>query len=105
LYKAGQINASIFKEKMEISQKNLKITQVAMVKGVMNCPKRLNLEKIENSFVTVTGESGKTQMTLKAEYVYQYDEDVYQRLQNAYELNGKGTLEKLWQQAKPITLS
>ena len=44
-------------------------------------------------------------MTLKAEYVYQYDEEVYKRLQNAYEMDDKEGLEQEWQWAEPIVLS
>jgi phage regulator Rha-like protein len=78
-------------------------TYLVLVKGFTCIPKRLNVIKCENNFITVAGMSGKTQMKLKAQYVYQYDEEMYQKLRNAYELNDKGTLEKVWQQAKPIT--
>jgi hypothetical protein len=74
-----------------------------IIKGFKGEPACLEAKNIKNNFVTVAGKSGTTQMTLKSKYAFCYDENLYKRLKNAYENNDKEGLEKLWQQAKPIT--
>jgi hypothetical protein len=71
--------------------------QPVVIKGFKGEPVYLRAINSENNFVTVAGKSGKTQMTLKSKYVFHYDENVYKRLKNVYEMNDKEGLEKLWQ--------
>jgi ABC-type transport system substrate-binding protein len=96
---------TIHQEKSGFLRKKVKCLYPLIIKGFMSQPSKLDAVKCEKNFVTVLGRDGKTQMRLKAQYAYYYDEEIYQKLRNAYKSNDKETLEKLWQQAKPIAVS
>ncbi len=76
-----------------------------IAKGFRGEPAKLDAIKYEKNFVTVLGKSRKTQMRLKVKYVYQYDEETYQKLRDAFDSNDTEALEREWQKAKPITLT
>jgi hypothetical protein len=99
----GRFMSSILCPKDKKSCVSAEITQPIIVKGFGSEPKRLGLKNVKNFSVLAIGENGNTEIELKTKYVYQYDEKTYQKLRNAYELNDKEALEKLWQQAKPIS--
>ena len=80
-------------------------TQLVIIKGFMGEPGLLRAVKLKNNFVMVVGKSGKSRMKLKDKYIYQYDENVYHRLCNAFDSNDSEALEQEWQKAKPIALS
>jgi hypothetical protein len=95
----------IIQGKNGILRKKSKILYPLIIKGLMSEPNKLNAVKVENSFIVVLGRNRKTQIRLKAQYGYKYDNILYQKLQNAYETKDKKELEKLWQQAEPIAIS
>lgn len=90
---------------MKKNVKSTEYTQPVMVKGFKGEPETLNSVGIENLFVTAAGKGGKTQMRLKIQYVYQYDDETYQKLRDAFDSNDTEALEREWQKAKPITLT
>ena len=97
--------STIILRKMKKALKIAKKSQLVIIKGLRGEPEALNYERIDNLFVTVVGKSGKTQMRLKIRYVYQYDEETYQKLRKAFDSNDTEALEQEWQKAKPIALT
>jgi len=91
--------------KTEFSQEKTKKLQPVIVKGFRGEPARLDAVNIGKNFIIVVGKSGKTQMKLKDKYVYQYNEETYQKLRNAFDSNNSEILEQEWQKAKPIILT
>jgi len=87
---------------MKFYEKKTNISEPVIIKGFMGEPTRLKCVNIDNISATVVGKSGKTQMNLKVKYVYRYDEETYQKLQNAFDLGDIKALDKEWQQAEPI---
>ncbi len=79
-----------------------KMLQPVIIKGFMGEPEVLSSINKDISFVTVVGRSKKTQMRLKVKYVYHYDEELYQKLKNAFNSKDSERLETEWQKAKPI---
>jgi len=83
--------------------KNVKILQPVIIKGFRGEPEVLNSVGIDNSFVSVVGKSGETQMKLKVKYAYCFDGDTYQRLRKAFDSNDSEALEQEWQKAKVLS--
>lgn len=98
------MSTSILREIKNISVKTKKAYPV-IIKGFRGEPVRLDAVNIEKSFIIVAGKSGKTQMKLKVKYVYQCDDNTYQKLRKAFDSNDSEVLEQGWQKARPITLS
>ena len=92
-------------KKPEFSQKKTNIMQILMIKGFKGEPTRLKCLNIDNLFATVVGNSGNSQMRVKVKYVYQYNEEAYQKLRKAFDSNDSEALEQEWQKAEPIALS
>jgi hypothetical protein len=81
---------------------NSTILQVVIIKGFMNRPTKLNFVKRDRKTVVVRCRDDKKEMNFANDMVYQYDAEVYQRLQEAFNSNDMGLLEREWQRAMPI---
>ncbi|MGA2678327.1 MAG: hypothetical protein ABSF37_03380 [Sedimentisphaerales bacterium] len=92
-------------EKSCILQNNAKSLQRVIIKGFMDEPTALQFVNNCGKSVTVLCRDGETQTNFACDVVYQYDEELYQKLKNAFDSNDKEQLMREWQCAKPIIIT
>ena len=92
----------VISKKSKNFEKISECPQNIIMKGFRCERKQLKSVGIDNLHVKVLGKSGKTKIMLKIEYVYQYDEKLYEKLTTLYNSKNYEGLAKAWKEAKSI---
>ena len=84
--------SSVISKNMENYKEIFTIPQLVLIRAFMGEPVVLKCLGIENFSFIILGKDEKKQILLKKKYVYQYDENVYQKLKGIFD---SGDFEKL----------
>jgi hypothetical protein len=81
---------------------NERFLQSVVIKGFMDEPAKLYSVKNNKKVTTVLCRDGKSEMNFKNDMVFQYNEELYQKLREAFESNDTEGLAREWLRAKPV---